>query len=145
MRVVPSSSIINHHLQIAMKDPLDDSSCSSDDEVPLPPDLAKAFGSVVARILGDHYQPPKEDLKALVFEPREEFTDWIAEVLAEGRYLRMTSGAIWEVASADRTVVRGWLPHDEVLIWRDDQSATHPYEVMQLAFGEVVEAGLVRA
>lgn len=124
-----------------MRDPLDD----NPREEELPPDLAKALGGVVARILADYYQPPKEDLKGLVFEPREEFTDWVAEVLAEGRYLRMTSGAIWEVASADRTVVRGWLPHDEVLIWRHDLSATHPYDVMQLAFGEIVEAGLVRA
>lgn len=124
-----------------MRDPLDYNSREEE----LPPDLAKALGGVVARILADYYQPPKEDLKALVFEPREEFTDWIAEVLAEGRYLRMASGALWEVSSADRTVVRGWLPHDEVLIWRHDLSATHPYDVMQLAFGEVVEAGLVRA
>lgn len=124
-----------------MRDPLDYNSREEE----LPPDLAKALSRVLARILADHNQPPKEDLKALVVEPREEFTDWIAEVLAEGRYLRMASGAIWEVASADRTVVLGWLPHDEVLIWRHDLSATHPYEVMQLAFGEVVEAGLVRA
>ncbi len=129
-----------------MRDPGDHNQHPSEEEIPLPPDLAIALGGVVARVLSDHYLPPKEEqsTKGLLRPGREEFTDWIAEVLAEGRFLRMASGALWEVASADRTVVRGWLPHDEVLIWRQDGSPVHPYELLQLEFGEIVEAGLVR-
>ncbi len=129
-----------------MTDPRDHNQRPSEEETPLPPDLAIALGDVVARVLADHYLPPKEEqsTKELLRPGREEFTDWIAEVRAEGRYLRMASGALWEVASADRTVVRGWLPHDEVLIWRHDLSPTHPYDVIQLEFGEIAQAGLVR-
>ncbi len=129
-----------------MKDPLGHNRRPPEEDIPLPPDLELAMQDVVARVLTDHYLLPKEEqsTKELLRPGREEFTDWIAEVGAEGRYLRMASGARWEVASADRTVVRGWLPHDEVLIWRHDLSPTHPYDVIQLEFGEIVEAGLVR-
>ena len=129
-----------------MREPLDHNQRPFEEDIPLPPDLELALHDVVARVLTDHYLLPKEEqsTKALLRPGREEFTDWIAEVFAEGHYLRMASGALWEVASADRTVVRGWLPHDEVLIWRHDLSPTHPYDVIQLEFGEIVEAGLVR-
>jgi hypothetical protein len=129
-----------------MNDSSDHNESPWDDDPPLPQGLELAMQGVMARVLADHYLLPKEEqsTKEYLRPRREEWVDWIAEIREEGRFVGMASGAQWEVASADRTVVLTWLPQDEVLIYRTDLSPTHPYELLQLEFVEVVQVGLVK-
>jgi hypothetical protein len=128
-----------------MNDPLHHNEPSWEDPE-LPESLELAMQGVMARVLADHYLLPKEEqsTKEFLRPRREEWVDWISEIREQGRLVRMRSGAVWEVASADRTVVLGWLPQDEVLIYRTDMAPTHPYDLLQLEFGEAAQAGLVK-
>lgn len=61
-----------------------------------------------------------------VWADEDIWDDSLAEVLEEGKYLRTSRGTLWEVAPEDRSVVRGWLPGDELGMWLEDAHKTPP-------------------